>query len=280
MGSFRFLAEPFGIERLGTLTVFVQAFDYRVRRGRIRFYQYDARNRLVSEGLALAEPWHLSYPFLIEDEGELYMLPSATKSGSLTLYRCRRFPDQWEPAALLSGLPVSNASVVRHEGAWWMFFALPGPDERAMRELHVAHAPHLQGPWRRLSQGPALQGYDLARPGGTPLLVDGHIHLPVQDCRRTEGAALNILRITDLSPRTMDFEPVGRIEPARLLPGFTDGLRTLSGYGAAAFFDVKAIRRSPDEKRIRTRARFHRWLPEPDWDYRQADRRLPVYLGG
>jgi len=281
VGSFRFLAEPFGIERSRTLTVFVQAFDYRVRRGRIRFYQYDARDRLIGQGLALAEPWHLSYPFLIEDEDELYMLPSASKSGSLSLYRCRRFPDEWEPAGLLSDLPVSNASVVRHEGVWWMFFTLPGPDERAMRELHVAHAPRLQGPWRRLSQAPALQGYDLARPGGAPLLRDGQIHLPVQDCRRTEGAAVNILRITDLSPRAMNFEPAGRMEPANLLPGFTDGLRTLSGCGAASFMDVKAIRRSPEEGRIRTRARFHRWLPEPVWDYSRADRRLrPAYLGG
>ena len=265
MGSFRFLSEPFGFERRSVLTVYVQAFDYRVRRGQIRYYQYDARDHLIREGRALSEAWHLSYPFLIEDEGELYMLPSAAKSGRLTLYRCRRFPDQWEPASVLSGLPISNATVVRQENVWWMFFTLPGPDERGLRELHVAHASHLLGPWRRLSHGPALEGYDLARPGGAPFLRDGEIHLPVQDCRRTEGAALNILRVSELTHRAASFETAGRLEPAGLLPDFSDGLHTLSSSRAVSFIDVKAIRRSACERRIRTRARLHRWLPSPDW---------------
>lgn len=265
MGSFRFLSEPFGVERRGMVTIYVQAFDYRVRRGQIRFYQYDARNRLVRDGLALSEPWHLSYPFLIEDEGELYMLPSAAKSGRLCLYHCRRFPDQWERVGTLSDLPLNNATVIRRDGSWWMFFTLPGRDERAMRELHGASAPHLLGPWRRLSHAPLLEGYDLARPGGSPFLHEGEVHLPVQDCRRTEGAAVNILRVTDLSPRFTQFEAAGRLDPAGLLPGFADGLHTFSGLGSVSLLDVKAIRTSPEERHVRTRARLHRWLPAPNW---------------
>ena len=64
-GPHAFYADPFGLERDGVLTVFVEAFDYRVRRGDIHYCQYDADDRLVGQGVALAEPWHLSYPTLI-----------------------------------------------------------------------------------------------------------------------------------------------------------------------------------------------------------------------
>ena len=33
-------------------------------------------------GIALDEPWHLSYPFLFRWEGEVYMMPEASKQVS------------------------------------------------------------------------------------------------------------------------------------------------------------------------------------------------------
>ncbi len=40
-------------------------------------------------GIALDEPWHLSYPFLFRWEGEMYMMPEASKQvPTLLLYTC------------------------------------------------------------------------------------------------------------------------------------------------------------------------------------------------
>jgi hypothetical protein len=246
-GPHAYVADPFGITRDGVLTVFVEAFDYLVRRGRIEYRQYDADNRLIGQGVALSEPWHLSYPSLIEDGGELYMLPEGYKSGGLILYRCVRFPNQWQAVARLGDVAAIDATVLRRDGRWWMFHAVAGPDDRAMRELHVAWADSLTGPWTAHSGNPVMSGFRTSRPGGSGFVHDGALHLPVQDCGDTYGAAINLLRIDLLSPDAFSASVVERIESAGLMDGFGDGLHTLSGHEDVTFIDVKSIRRSAAE---------------------------------
>jgi hypothetical protein len=259
-GQFQFVADPFGIERDGVLTVFVEAFDYHVRRGEIHFYQFDATNVLINRGIALAAPFHLSYPSLIEDGGELYMLPEGYKSGGLTLYRCVRFPDCWEPLQRLGDAAAIDATVVRHGERWWMFYALMGRDDRAMRELHAAWAPSLTGPWTPHAANPVREGFETSRPGGTAFEQGGLLHLPVQDCSSTYGAAVNLLRIDELTPEAFGATSIQRFEPGGLLEDHADGLHTLSGLGEVTCIDVKRVCRSRRERWVRTQYKIRRLL--------------------
>jgi len=257
-GSFAYVADPFGIIRDDLLTVFAEHFDYRTRRGEIRYFQYDRDNVLVRQGIALAERFHLSYPFLIMEDGELYMLPEAYKSGGLTLYRCVRFPDLWEPTVRIMDVPAIDATVVRHASKWWMFHALPGPADRAMRELHVAWADRLAGPWTSHTGNPVRSGFDSSRPGGTAIELEGVLHLPVQDCSKTYGRAINLLRIDQLSADRFDAVIVGRHSADGLLADYDDGFHTLSGLGEATFVDVKRIQSSKSEGWVRTQYKVRR----------------------
>lgn len=259
-GPFQYFADPFPLERDGLVTVFVEAFDYRTRRGEIRYFQYDAHDNFVAEGEALAEPWHLSYPQIIEEDGQLYMLPEGHKSGGLTLYRCVSLPDRWEPVSRLLDVPAIDATVIRHADRWWMFHALPGPDDRAMRELHVAWAETLTGPWTPHAANPVMTGFLHSRPGGTAQSVDGSVILPVQDCGEAYGVAINLLRIGALTPEAFEAEVIGRIEPEDRLFGFSDGLHTLSGHGGITCIDVKSVRRSPQEGWVRAEYKVRRLL--------------------
>src|SRR5262245_35596343 len=66
----RFMADPFGLWRDGRLHLFVETYDYRDRRGAIDVLILDEALRLVERRPALREPWHLSYPFVFEAEGQ------------------------------------------------------------------------------------------------------------------------------------------------------------------------------------------------------------------
>lgn len=256
---FQYLADPFGLEVDGRLTVLAEAYDYRVRRGEIHYLTFDRDDRLVAEGLALSKRWHLSYPSLIRDGGDLYMLPEANKSQALTLYRCVRFPDRWKPVKRLLNLPAVDATVIHHGGLWRMFFALAGREERSMRELYVATAPSLTGPWTA-SPDPVMTGLDRSRPGGAAFVLGGLIHLPVQDCTATYGGALNLLRISDPNPVSFQAEVIGRMEAPGLLPGFEDGLHTLSGQGDVTFIDVKGFVEGPEPRTFKREAKLRRLL--------------------
>jgi hypothetical protein len=240
-GTFRFNADPFALRHDGSFTVMVEALDYRVKRGEIHYYSYNADWTLTGHGVALRKPFHLSYPSLIEDGGDIYMLPEASRSGKLTLYRAERFPNKWQPVADLLDIPAIDASVVYYDGRWWMFYALPGEDNRAMRELHIAHASSLKGPWRQHAGNPVRTGLDASRPGGTPFIHAGQIYLPVQNCVGGYGVGLNILRIDELTPDRLTAEVLSSLSPGLLLPGYGDGLHTFSACGDVTLIDVKRL---------------------------------------
>ena len=141
-----------------------------------------------------------------------------------------------------------------------MFHALPGPDDRAMRELHVASAEALTGPWTPHPGNPVRSGFHASRPGGTAFELDGAVHLPVQDCAETYGAAIKLQRIKTLTPETFAASVLRRFDAGDLMEGYADGLHTLSGHGGVTCIDVKGIRQSAAEGWLRTQYKVRRLL--------------------
>ncbi len=258
---FCFIADPFALQRNGELTVFVEALDYRIKCGEIHYYRYDAAFHLLDQGVALKTSFHLSYPYLIEEKGEVYMLPEQHQSDKLTLYRAARFPDQWEPVATLLDMPAIDASIIQHEGKWWMFYALPGDDKRPLRELHVAYADSLFGPWTVHPRNPVRTGLESSRPGGTPFHHEGQLYLPTQDCRKSYGDAITLLRIDALTPTTFAATPVTRLSPDGVYFAYPDGLHTLSACGDVTLIDLKRVDYSRHRKWINLERRIRRLLP-------------------
>lgn len=240
MGSFRFLADPFGLWRDGLLHVFVETYDYRVRIGAIELLIYAPDFRLLSRRIVLSEPWHLSYPILIEAEGETWMLPEAHRSGRLTLYRAVDFPSRWEAAHViaLDHVPV-DATPVFHDGYWWLFYTSASREVDKMSALHIAFAERLAGPWHPHPANPARVDAASSRPGGTARIIDGRVMLPVQDCSATYGGAIRALWFDQLTVGHV----VTRAGPALLSPPalapFVEGLHTLAAAGDVTLVDVK-----------------------------------------
>ena len=240
MGSFRFLADPFGLWRDGLLYVFVETYDYRVRVGAIEVLVYDQAFRLVDRRPALNEPWHLSYPLVFEAEGETWMLPEAHRSGRLTLYRSTDFPVGWKAAHIIDLDHVAvDASPVFHKGRWWLFYTSASREADKMSALHVAFADRLAGPWTPHPMNPVRVDVGSARPGGTPLVIDGRVILPVQDCSRTYGRAIRALVIETLTPDDFQAHVDLPITAPNTLAPYTEGLHTLSAAGPVTLIDVK-----------------------------------------
>jgi len=254
-----FRADPFGLWRDGRLHVFAEAFDYRTRIGHIDVLVYDEALMLLETRSVLRTPWHLSYPFVFEAEGETWMLPEAYKSGTLTLYRARAFPDHWEAVCQipLDG-PAIDATPFWHDGKWWLFYA-PSADPLARRShLHVAWSDTLTGPWHLHPLNPVRVDLASARPGGTAWLRDGAIILPVQDCRSTYGGAMRVLSIETLDEtRFVATDAAGPTAPGWMAP-FNEGFHTLSSAGPVTLIDVKRTETSFYGETIRIRGVLRR----------------------
>jgi hypothetical protein len=98
-----------------------------------------------------------------------------------------------------------------------------------------------------------------SRPGGTPFIHEGELILPVQDCSRTYGGAIRLLRIDELTPDRFVAEAGDAITPPPAAAPYVDGLHTLSACGEVSLIDVKRIDRSAGGLMIDAGRMLGRW---------------------
>jgi len=245
-GPQRFYADPFGVWRDDKFHVFVEVYDYRDRVGAIEVMTFDREFQLLDHQPALKEPWHLSYPFIIETDGETYMLPEAHKSGKLTLYRAEDFPTKWTPVQTIELDQVAiDATPIFHDGLWWLFYTPATTKADKVSALHVAYADTLTGPWTPHAGNPVRHDPSSSRPGGAPVIIDGAIVLPTQDCRKTYGGAMRALRITTLTPDRFEATADETITAPASFGRYVDGFHTLSAAGPVTLIDAKRFEVSP-----------------------------------
>jgi hypothetical protein len=236
----RFFADPFPVTRNGRTFLFFEDLDHHVGKGIISAIEFGPEGPLGEVFPVIEEPWHLSYPFLIEAEGQLWMVPESSKSGQVTLYRCVDFPGKWERfAALVEGVEAADATIFQHDGLFYMMSAVREDLGGYSDTLAIHHAPRLFGPWTEHAGGPTLIDASAARPAGAIVRKDGALWRPVQDCAEGYGRALRLARIDRLDPERFEQTFTARIGSGPLWPG--GRLHTLNRVGALEVIDGVAI---------------------------------------
>jgi hypothetical protein len=258
-GDLRYLADPFGIWRQNQLYVFAEHFDYRDARGRIALSVYDSALTLLDQALVLSEPWHLSYPYVFEAEGVIWMLPESFESGALWLYRAVDFPKRWERSVRIELDAIPLDATPYHDGErWWLFYAPAFPQDARLTHLHVAWSLTLEGPWHSSEANPVFVDKKGARPGGTPFRFEDSLLLPVQSCVDTYGAAIRMVRIDRLVPDAVDLSVISEWRaPSSAIP-YLDGCHTMSGAGPFTLIDVKQTKFSAKGLFVRPLRKWHR----------------------
>ena len=219
-GPSKFVADPFPIEWRGKSYIFFEELDFRVGKGVICAQQVDASGPVGEPVLALEENWHLSYPFLIEHEGQLYMLPEGSASGAVSLYRCIEFPGKWECVGpLLTNIEAADATIFQHAGRFWMTSVVRDGVGGYSDSLAIHHSPTLMGRWEEHAQRPVLIDSRHARPAGAVTLHDGALWRPVQDCSIGYGKRLSLARIDVLDPERFSQTIWATLSPGQFWPG-------------------------------------------------------------
>ena len=133
---FRFFADPFPIACNGKTWLFFEDFDHRIGKGRISAVAFGPRGPEGDVFPVLEQPWHLSFPFVFEHEGELWMLPESSNNRTVSLYRAENFPTRWvKETDLLVGVEASDSTIVSFEGRLWMFTTVQHDDPSRSNKL-------------------------------------------------------------------------------------------------------------------------------------------------
>jgi hypothetical protein len=236
----RFYADPFPVKWQGRTFVFFEDLDHRVGKGIISAIEFDGVGPVANVMPVLEEPWHLSYPFLIEDNGQLWMIPESSEHRDVAVYKCVRFPDKWERhCTLLSGLELADVTITRHNGMFYLFGAWRDGTGGYSDTLAIFYAEQLFGPWLPHASNPVLMDRASARPAGNFVTINGSLWRPVQDCSNGYGAALGLAEVLELSPTT--FKQVVRhpLKPGPAWPGRK--LHTLNRCGQLEVIDGSRV---------------------------------------
>ena len=118
----RFLGDPFPIEVHGRHFLFVEDYCYGARRGVISVSEAGPDGEWSPPRRVLEPDHHLSYPFVFEHEGTIYMLPETGEAARIELHRAVEFPHGWRlERVLLDGLTAVDATLHIEDGLLWLF---------------------------------------------------------------------------------------------------------------------------------------------------------------
>lgn len=199
----RYYADPFLFAQSDAIDVFVEELPYATGRGHISMFSLRPDGTASPPRPVLEAAHHLSYPQVFARDGEIWMLPEASATGALTLYRAARYPDRWEPAARLIDEPLHDATLFEHNGRLWIAAATQGPSNArwgsSWDSLSLYSATRLLGPWTPHPKNPVLTDARSARPAGDVFTAGGQLFRPAQDCSTVYGGALAIAHVTRLT---------------------------------------------------------------------------------
>lgn len=215
--SDRFYADPFPIRVADQDYIFFEELEYATGKGVISYIKIDESGCASTPRLALSSDVHLSYPFLLEWNGEIFMIPETAQNRTVTLYRAASFPDKWEPVGdLLQDVNAADATFIEHEGSWYMFVNISEYGGSTCDELFLFYADTPLGPWLPHALNPIKSDVRSSRPAGKIFKQDGRLIRPTQDCSKTYGYAIQFCEISKLTRDDFKEEIVGRIDPTWL----------------------------------------------------------------
>jgi hypothetical protein len=206
-----YIADPFPFEHQGRHFIFVEQYLNTKRRGCIAVATAD-RKGITPPQIVIEEPYHLSYPFVFEHDGQIWMIPESGAARSVSLYRAVEFPHRWtREACLAKGIEFYDATLLQHAGGFWFFGSSRVWASTSWDILSIYRAESLSGLWTPHVHNPLLIDAALSRPAGAFVRHGGRTLRPVQDCSRHYGGAVTFCRIDALDRSKFVQTPVGRI---------------------------------------------------------------------
>jgi hypothetical protein len=222
----------------------VEDFDFAARRGHISAYEL-VGNEAKPLGVVLREPFHLSFPYLFEHEGRLYMVPETASNKDLRLYECVQFPQEWKLVrTIMANISAADTMIFQHGKHWWLFTNInPIGLGDHCSELSAFYSDDpVRGEWLPHAQNPLIIDPKRARNGG--IIHEGETVYRVAQRQGFNhyGKGMTIRKITELTPETFAEEEVASITP-EFFPNITGTHHLHSNGNITAFDYLQTVKR-------------------------------------
>ena len=212
----RFWADPFVLKRDDTYYIFIEELIYKENRGKISVIEMDEKGNHSKPEVVLETPYHLSYPHLIEDDGELYMLPETKGNNTIELYKCLDFPKTWKLEKIIfDNIAAVDSTIFKHDNKYWLFTNIrENKGASAYDELFLFYSDNLLADnWTPHPLNPIVSDVKTARPAGDIFMHNNRMYRPAQNCAKHYGYGMQIREIITLTEDDYKEEQVQSIYP-------------------------------------------------------------------
>jgi hypothetical protein len=192
-----FVADPFMVHHDGRWYMFFEVMNGETGRGEIGLATSDDAFSWNYKQIVLNEPFHLSYPYVFEWQGEYYMVPESLGASAVCLYKADDFPARWSMQGKLIEGANADPSIVYFDNLWWLFVCSTPYGHDVLR-LYFAR--DLEGPWKEHPSSPLIRDDKCrARPAGRIIQVGERIARFSQDCVPDYGTRVRAFEISELT---------------------------------------------------------------------------------
>jgi hypothetical protein len=203
MPADEFWADPFLFKHKNNTYVFFENYSYRSKKGKISCGLLDGTD-LINIVDVLEFDYHLSFPYIFEEAGEIFLMPETSENERLEIYRAIEFPRTWELySTAFEGERVADAFFHTDDTKQkWLFLNKQVASTSPMNsELYIYRIDSIKlESIEAHSQNPVIIDARVARNGGAIFKHEGELYRPSQ--RNTDaiyGRALNINKIEKLT---------------------------------------------------------------------------------
>jgi hypothetical protein len=233
------IADPCLMSGPDGVRILCEEFDWLSEKGRILEIRPASDGSLSLGAAAIEEDVHMSYPYVIEHQGETYCVPESADRRDAVLYRLDPVTRRWSrDTVLLEGIGALDTTVFQAHGAWWLTHSQLPQADAGPWSLYVWRADDLRGPWVPHAGNPVKTDVGSSRPAGRPFWHEGALYRPAQDCAVSYGGGLVINRVDSLSLEEFREVTVRHIAPALSWP-YPHGIHTLNSLNGACVIDAK-----------------------------------------
>ena len=213
-----FWADPFLFHYNEKDYLFFENYSYKTKRGKISCGILH-NNELTQVIDVLDFNFHLSFPFIFEEDGEIFLMPEGSENKKLEVFKAVDFPSKWELyTTAFEGEVVGDAFFhVDEEAQKWLFLNKQAAKTAPMNsELFIykvdSYKMNVLTPHK---QNPVLIDARVARNGGGLFKHNNQWYRPSQrNVDGVYGRALNINKIEKLTLEEYKETTVQIIEPS------------------------------------------------------------------
>ena len=188
-------ADPFLFVKDGQYYLFFEMFDRLKRKGLIGYREL-SDNSIGEMNIAYECDYHLSYPLIYEEDGNIYMLPECEQSGMLFRLKCVNFPDKWEKDKTYISERLADTTRFIYNGVTY-YLSEKVDDEKIFDRLDLFYEDDIG--FHECCNNPVKHDVNSARCAGNIFEYNGSLVRPSQNCGQEYGKELNFNKIISIS---------------------------------------------------------------------------------